>query len=855
TRTPNKVVISDYNYRKPTTPLKATASIESNGVGLLSEYGSHFKTPDEGEVLAKIRAEEISARKNIYTGASDCAYFRVGHVFTLAGHYREASNQEYLITKVRHEGALEDLSTLKPGTTHMESTSYRNSFSALPLSMAYRPQRATPIPKLYGIMNAHIDGAGEGDYAEIDEFGRYKVVMPFDLTSTGGGKASRYIRMAQPSSGSNQGFHFPLRKGTEIIWTCIDGDLDRPVIVGAVPNARTPSPVNAENHRRNIIRTGGGNEINIDDNSGSQRIKLTTPHGGGTTIQMGAPNGPEDGLLLATAGGSTAISGIGKTVMSPFKSVYSFFTTKNAKGITSIAKKESDKSVLDYFGLAAGMLTTLGALGSVTLKTVQSVQKEIINEQEGCVNEGEEEVYNKKKELDDLYEQDAQRLEAVLNAFPNATTSGSPHTTEEQAFIDQLLLFSRSKEEKLTARKTVEDKRKDLEKALKANEDYKYTDLILGIELANENRLGFGVNVYPSTTTDGRDIQELEGKDTQIFAHAADANTVFQNLFQRNDSGAPLEPAAFVSDSVSCTVSPQELRDLFATWFDQHRSFENPQRDLDTVMKRTHLQTVEFLEAKTDFESGSTANDEEIADSVFKGAMASEGVFSLISKLIGMFQHKEVKLKVQRFWNRPARALNRALDNRLRSMWPSDLPQEGLTTFVDPAQDYYHILGAETATAVYGKKNLICYADTAILGGIRTGGPENNSPIPNQGVAIVYAENNAIVYSECNAELSANRRTFVSGQYVDLKGEDSVEITTGENGEIWISQGMMGATTRAKITIRDNKIEIEGMDVNIKATGNLCLEATQNLEIKAGVNIDIDANAQTNIRGGIVNLN
>lgn len=37
--------------------------------------------------------------------------------------------------------------------------------------------------------------------------------------------------------------YFPLRIGTEITVTHLDGDPDRPVISGAVPNPRTGSPV------------------------------------------------------------------------------------------------------------------------------------------------------------------------------------------------------------------------------------------------------------------------------------------------------------------------------------------------------------------------------------------------------------------------------------------------------------------------------------------------------------------------------------------------------------------------------------------------------------------------------------
>jgi hypothetical protein len=45
--------------------------------------------------------------------------------------------------------------------------------------------------------------------------------------------------------------------------TCIDGDPDRPIITGAVPNPTTPTTVSGKNGMRNVIRTGGGTELNL----------------------------------------------------------------------------------------------------------------------------------------------------------------------------------------------------------------------------------------------------------------------------------------------------------------------------------------------------------------------------------------------------------------------------------------------------------------------------------------------------------------------------------------------------------------------------------------------------------------
>jgi hypothetical protein len=81
--------------------------------------------------------------------------------------------------------------------------------------------------------------------------------------------ASRRIRMAQPYGGGGSGMSFPLVKGTEVIWTCIDGDIDRPIITGTVPNPLNPSVTNTENATSNVIKTSSGITMGFQDGSGS----------------------------------------------------------------------------------------------------------------------------------------------------------------------------------------------------------------------------------------------------------------------------------------------------------------------------------------------------------------------------------------------------------------------------------------------------------------------------------------------------------------------------------------------------------------------------------------------------------
>ncbi|MEM8985882.1 MAG: type VI secretion system tip protein TssI/VgrG, partial [Pseudomonadota bacterium] len=260
--TPKSVLLREYNYRFPNTRLQAEAEIDEKGEGFLSDYGDHYKLPEEGSALAKVRAEEYAAGRSVYHGASDCMTFAAAAMLELADHPAEGLNGSYYIKSVRHfasqGGGLVDEETGSGGT-------YSNEFEAIPAATPFRPAREAKRPKIYGIMNAKIDAAGEGTRAEIDSHGRYKVALPWDISGPEPGKATRWVRMAQPYGGGQQGMHFPLHKGTEVLISFVNGDPDRPVITGVAPNPVTQSVVNAKNHTKNVIQTASGIKIEMED--------------------------------------------------------------------------------------------------------------------------------------------------------------------------------------------------------------------------------------------------------------------------------------------------------------------------------------------------------------------------------------------------------------------------------------------------------------------------------------------------------------------------------------------------------------------------------------------------------------
>lgn len=261
-RIPARVALVDYNYRQPNMPLFVSEKVDDErGFGTVFEYGSHFKDKDVGKALAKLRAERIGAERRTYTGRTDCARFRVGHTFELENHHDGAHDGQYLITSVEHRVGFPVHG--EPGAEGAQR--YFARFEAIPLDVQFRPERRTPWPRVHGVIHALVEGDSSGDYAELDDQGRYRVRMPFDMAGKKGSKASRWIRMAQPYAGPGYGTHHPLHKGIEVLVAHVDGDPDRPVILSAVPNPRTVSPATSANATQSVTQTASGIRVEMED--------------------------------------------------------------------------------------------------------------------------------------------------------------------------------------------------------------------------------------------------------------------------------------------------------------------------------------------------------------------------------------------------------------------------------------------------------------------------------------------------------------------------------------------------------------------------------------------------------------
>lgn len=266
-RVPAHVTLVDYNHRRPKELLIVTEKVDEQGFGHVYEYGAHMKDGTVGTAWTKIRAQELMSERQTIEGRSDCSRFRVGHTFVLENHFVPEYDDKYLLTSLVHQVGVSPFALDAPdfGEAPAPPRRYSAQFRALSTKQQFRPVRRTPWPRIDGVINGHIDADTSGDFAQIDAEGRYKVKLPFDLGAARGLSSSRWVRRAQPYTGTGYGQHFPLHKGTEVVISHVDGDPDRPVIVGALHNAITPAAVFDKNASQSVIQTASGMRLELED--------------------------------------------------------------------------------------------------------------------------------------------------------------------------------------------------------------------------------------------------------------------------------------------------------------------------------------------------------------------------------------------------------------------------------------------------------------------------------------------------------------------------------------------------------------------------------------------------------------
>jgi type VI secretion system secreted protein VgrG len=255
---PNAYIVRGFDDQHPQAAFKGDQKHEgASFAGGVYDYGC-ADDAEHAVRLARIRSEESAARQTIYKGKSTYGAFFAGSRTTLVDHpsFPRPRGLPLLLTQVTH------YATLPTPWEKERVASYSNEFVAVPGECRFRPARTTPLPRMPNVTTAVVQAIPgvlrEANDAVLDDQGRYRIAFHFDTEPEANSVRSCPVRMAQPLAGTVEGMHFPLRPGTEVLVSFIDGHPDRPVIVGALPNVTHPSVIQSANAALHAIRTPNG---------------------------------------------------------------------------------------------------------------------------------------------------------------------------------------------------------------------------------------------------------------------------------------------------------------------------------------------------------------------------------------------------------------------------------------------------------------------------------------------------------------------------------------------------------------------------------------------------------------------
>ncbi len=264
--------LNAYDPLQPTADLFVDLPSESP-TGHATDYVSDcaYISRSTGEAAARIAIERARVGEERFCGKSDARNLRSGHTFSVSGHaWNDDYNGDFIVTGIEVEAIVS-----RSDDGFARGTEYRNRFEAIRLATPYRPPVRTAKPVMAGGLTAHVTAApGSEQYAHLDDHGRYKVRFAGDLLNQADDTASCWLRRCTPYAGTDNGMHFPLLHGTEVVVLFIDGDPDRPYIADALPNVDTPSVVTQANKTQNVIKTVAQNELRFDDEQGKEQIYL-----------------------------------------------------------------------------------------------------------------------------------------------------------------------------------------------------------------------------------------------------------------------------------------------------------------------------------------------------------------------------------------------------------------------------------------------------------------------------------------------------------------------------------------------------------------------------------------------------
>jgi type VI secretion system secreted protein VgrG len=370
---PTKVTLNDFNFKKSRADLFVDGHNPTpHGTREIYDYPGSYTEPTHGEARARLRVQELGTNYDVVTGETNSRGLTTGNTFKLAGHPRADQNRKYLLIAARHEIDSGSYESGEPS-----GPQFKSLITAIDATSQFRPARSAPEPLMTGVQTARVVGPKDQEIW-TDSYGRVKVQFHWDREGKRNESSSCWIRVAQLWAGAGWGgLHIP-RIGQEVVVEFVDGNVDRPLIVGCVYNDANKPPYDLpskasqsgiKSHSTPNAARDHFSEFRIDDTSGAEAIVIhaqrdlstTVLHDATTSVAHDAKQTVTNNLTVDVSKGTYATTvDSGQMVIEVKNSDYKL----SAKQILALADDKVDVTVASCKVTIDTTGITLSAFGS-----------------------------------------------------------------------------------------------------------------------------------------------------------------------------------------------------------------------------------------------------------------------------------------------------------------------------------------------------------------------------------------------------------------------------------------------------------------------------------------------------------
>lgn len=275
--TPGIYSLDDYDFRKPYAWMfQARQNPASPQPGQIDVYDwpGHFVEHADGEHYARIRQQEWQAAHQQISGTGTALGLAPGHTFRLYNAPFLSDDGEYHIISAQYHFEENRYTSGDNSTTRQQI-----DFRVIPADVTFRAPPVTPWPKTHGPQTARVTGP-KGETIWTDKYGRIKVRFHWDRLAKDDDTSSCWVRVSSAWAGQGFGGVQIPRINDEVVIDFINGDPDRPLVIGRVYNeARMPPwalPA-AATQMGFLSRSKDGspdnaNALRFDDKTGSEQV-------------------------------------------------------------------------------------------------------------------------------------------------------------------------------------------------------------------------------------------------------------------------------------------------------------------------------------------------------------------------------------------------------------------------------------------------------------------------------------------------------------------------------------------------------------------------------------------------------